>query len=200
LRRIAVLLLLVLSMGGSAPAPTRAATGAIALAARATVVSLRTDASDHEVFASFVVRGAFDDDVRERLAAGLPLEFVHHVEVARRRVLWFDKVVVRKTITTSVTYDTLTRQYSLSKKVNDEVAETSVAMHEAEAERWMTQIERVRLADSAQIGSESDGQLYLRVRSVLRKRFVLLFVPWDVETGWEKVVLNLPGEAAIRAR
>lgn len=200
MRRITVLLLLVLWMGGGVPAPTGAATGAIALAARATVVSLRTDASDSEIFASFTIRGAFDDEVRERLTAGLPLEFVHYVEVARRRPLWFDKVVLRKTITTSVTFDTLTRQYSLSKKVNDEVAETSVAMHEAEAERWMTRIERVRLADPAQIGREADGQLYLRVRSVLRKRFVLLFLPWDVETGWERVVLNLPGEAATRAR
>jgi hypothetical protein len=199
LRRITVLLLLILWMGGSSPVPVGAATGTLGLAARATVVSLRTDAGEHDLFASFSVRGAFDAAARERLGAGLPLEFVHHVEIARRRALWFDKMVLRKTITTSVTYDTLTRQYSLSKKVNDEVAETSVAMHESEAERWMTQIDRVRLADPAQLGGDG-GQLYLRVRSVLQKRFVLLFVPWEVETGWEKLVLNLPGEAAIRAR
>jgi hypothetical protein len=122
------------------------------------------------------------------------------VEVARRRALWFDKVVLRKTITTTVTYDTLTRQYSLSKKVNDEVAETSVAINEAEAERWMTRMDRVRLADPAHLQGEEDGTLYLRVRSLLKKRFVLLFVPWDVETGWEKVALNIPVGAAVRAR
>lgn len=194
-------MLLLFALGaGLGPSPSRAATGGLVMASRATISSLHADAGEHELYASFTIQGAFDEDVRERLSAGLPLEFVHYVEIARRRPLWFDKVLLRKTITTSVTFDTLTRQYSLSKKVNDEVAETSVAMHEAEAERWMTHIERVRLADPAQIGGEADGTLYLRVRSLLQKRFVLLFVPWDVQTGWEKVVLNLPGEAAIRAR
>lgn len=170
------------------------------MATRAAVDSLRTDATSQELFASFVVNGAFDDDARERLAAGLPLEFVHVIEVARRRTMWFDKMLLRKTITTTVTFDTLTRQYSLSKKVNDEVAETSVAMHEAEVEKWMTCFERVRLGDLSRIDRPRDGTLYVRVRSMLQKRFVLFFVPWDVETGWEKVTLRLPDEATTRAR
>ncbi|MGH9868424.1 MAG: DUF4390 domain-containing protein [Candidatus Polarisedimenticolia bacterium] len=169
-------------------------------ASRATVDSLQTDATAHDLFASFVVKGAFDDHLKEQLSAGLPLEFVHSVEVARRRLLWFDKVLARKTITTTVTYDTLTRQYSLSKKVNDEVAETSVAINQAEVERWMTHIDRVRLADPTHLNDGEEGDLYVRVRSMLRKRFVMLFVPWDVQTGWERVMLSLPAEVTRSAR
>jgi hypothetical protein len=198
LRRITLIFLTVLVLAPGAP--LGAPSTPWVLAARASVASLRAEAVDHDLYASFSLQGAFDDEMRERLRAGLPLEFVHYVEVARRRALWFDKVVLRKTITTTVTYDTLTRQYSLSKKVNDEVAETSVAINEAEAERWMTRMDRVRLADPAHLQGEEDGTLYLRVRSLLKKRFVLLFVPWDVETGWEKVALNIPVGAAVRAR
>ncbi|HKY33766.1 MAG TPA: DUF4390 domain-containing protein [Candidatus Polarisedimenticolia bacterium] len=166
----------------------------------ASVGSIETSATAHDLYASFSVRDAFDEDVRERLASGLPVEFTHYVEVARRRALWFDKTVLRKTITTTVTFDTLTRQYSLSKKVNDEVAETSVAVNEADMERWMTRLDQVRLGDPALMEGLEEGSLYIRVKSRLVRRFVLLFIPWDVETGWERVKVSLRSEVTGSAR
>ena len=177
-----------------------AALPALGAASGASISALTTDATEHDLYASFGVRDAFSDDLRERVAAGLPVAFTYYLEVARRRPLWFDKTLVRKTITTTVTYDTLTHQYSLSKKVNDEVTETSVAVHEGDMIRWMTQLDRVRLADPTILEGVEDNSLYVRVKSRLQNRFVLLFIPWDIETGWEKVMLSLSGAGTSRER
>ena len=161
---------------------------------------LDAEATNHDLYASFALREAFSDDVRESIDSGLPVTFTYFLEVARRRPFWFDKILVRKSVATTVTYDTLTHQYSLSKRVNDEVTETSVAVNEADMMRWMTNLERVRLADPTTLPGAEDGSLYLRVKSRLQKKFILFFIPWDVETGWEKVRLSFPVEGTSSDR
>lgn len=196
LRRISLLAALIacsLPDIAQATAPSR-------LVADASMASLQADATDHDLYASFAMKDAFSDEIREKIASGLPVTFTYYLEVARRRALWFDKILLRKTVTTTVTYDTLTHQYSLSKKVNDEVTESSVAVNEPDMMRWMTNLERVRLADPTILDGGEDDSLYVRVKSRLQKRFILFFIPWDVETGWEKVRLSLSGEGTIRGR
>jgi len=196
LHRLGALIVLI---GLAIPEPSIAGFSFMA-APGAAMVALRTDTTDHDLYASFTLNDAFSDEVREKIASGLPVTFTFYLEVARRRPLWFDRTLLHKTVTTTVTYDTLTHQYSLSKKVNDEVTESSVAVNEADMMRWMTNLERVRLADPTTLGGADDDSLYIRVKSRLQKRFILFFIPWDVETGWEKVRLSLSGEGTIRGR
>jgi hypothetical protein len=188
LTQAGVLLIVIGLMAPGGP-PTQGLLG-WALASDISITALNAAATEHDLYATFGVRNAFTGEVRERIASGLPVTFTYFLEVARRRPLWFDKILVRKTVATTVTYDTLTHQYSLLKRVNDEVTETSVAVEESEMMRWMTTLERVRLADPTALGWADDGSLYVRVKSRLQKRFVLFFIPWDVETGWEKVRLS----------
>lgn len=165
-----------------------------------TLAGLRVDATAHDLQVSFTVEGAFTREIRERIDSGLPVTFRYDVEVNRRRALWFDKTLVRKTVTTTVTYDTLSRQYTLARSVNDEVAETSVAVTEAEMMRWMTQLERIRLADPSLLENEPVDLLYVRVKSLLQRRFILFFIPSSTGTGWERVGLSLSAEAGGVAR
>lgn len=166
----------------------------------ASLAELRAETTDRDLYVSFHLREAFDEEARTNLSTGLPVTITYYLEVARRRPLWFDKTLVRKTVTTTAAYDTISRQYSLAKKVNDEVTETSVAVNEADMMRWMTHIERVRLADPALLDGVDKDSLYIRVKSRLRKRFVLFFIPWDVDTRWERIGLSPPGEGTSRAR
>ncbi|HZI93462.1 MAG TPA: DUF4390 domain-containing protein [Patescibacteria group bacterium] len=198
MRRLGVILFLIVCL--SAGATVLAVPVSSKLLADASVASLRTSATDHDVYASFALNNAFSEEIREKIGTGLPVTFTYFLEVANRRPLWFDKVLLRKTVTTTVTYDTLTHQYSLSKRVNDEVTESSVAINEAEMMRWMTNLEHVRLADPTILGGVENDSLYIRVKSRLQKRFILFFIPWDVETGWEKVRLSLPADGTLRAR
>ena len=160
----------------------------------ASLADLRAEAADNDLVVSFQVLYALTPELRERIAAGLPVTFTHYLEVSRHRLLWFDRTLARKTVTTTVTYDTLTRQYKLTKEINDEVAETSVAVSEADMMRWMTDLDRVRLADASILEGADDDSLYIRVKSRIQKKFVLLFIPWSVDTGWQRVSVHIPGE------
>lgn len=160
------------------------------------VSELRADIADGEVYVSFALTGAFTEEIHEEIEAGLTVTFKYELEVARRRPFWFDKTLARKTVTTSVTYDTLTHQYSLSKMVNDEVTETSVAVNESDMMLWMTRLDRVRMADPAVLEGVEEGSHYVRMKSRLKRRFVLLVFPSSTGTGWERVGLEAPGERA----
>jgi len=183
LRLIAVA---ALALALAAPAAPQTADGKVSLA------GLHVDATDHDLYVSFTVDGAFTPEVREAIESGLPVTFRHDVEVVRKRTLWFDRTLVRKVVTTTVTCDTLTHQYRLARGINDEVAETQVAVNEADMMRWMTRLERIRVADPSTLEVEPDDTLYVRVKSLLQRRFILFFIPSSTGTDWEKVGLSLP--------
>jgi len=182
--RLIVEATLVLALAAPA-APAPAADGKVSLA------GLEVDATAHDLYVSFTVDGAFTPEVREAIDSGLPVTFRHDVEVVRRRTLWFDRTLVRKAVTTTVTYDTLTHQYSLARSINDEVTETKVAINEADMMRWMTRLERIRVADPAGLEVEPGDTVYVRAKSLLQRRFILFFIPSSTGTDWEKVGVSL---------
>lgn len=177
-----------------------AATG-VAAAAReqtppdgAEIRDLHVENTPHDLLASFVLWGGFSPEILEQIDSGLPVTFNHYVEINKRRPVWFDSTMVKKVISATVTYDTLTRQYRLSRSVNGEVVETEVSDKRSEMEMFMTSVERLRLCDPSDL--PSDEPLYIRVKSRVQKRFVLFFIPWDFETSWARVGLDLSGHGS----
>src|SRR5262245_54062808 len=62
-------------------------------------------------------RKAVGPEGREMLEGGGTLTFVHRLQIMRRR-LFFDKLLARTTIEVSASLDTLTHQYTLTRKVD----------------------------------------------------------------------------------
>ena len=56
----------------------------------------------------------FNHSLEEMLSHGIPLYFKTEIEVVRPRAFWFNEVPVSKSRTTRITYNVLTRQYSIS--------------------------------------------------------------------------------------
>lgn len=152
-------------------------------------LQVRNTASD--LFVSFSLQGAFTPEIREQIESGLPVTFSHYLEIMQKRTAWFDNTLVKKEVTATVTYDTLTRQYRLTRSVNGEVVETAVTDRVGEMERFMTTVEQQRLCDPADL--PGDRRLALRVKSRIRRRFVFFFIPWNFETSWARIGLSLPG-------
>jgi len=160
----------------------------------AEIHGLQVENTPSDLFVSFALRGAFTPEIREQLDSGLPITFNHYVEIVHRRAAWFDSTRVEKVISTTATYDTLTRQYRLTRSVNGQMVETSLSDKAAEMERFMTEVERQRICDPTDL--EGDRSLVLRVKSRVQKRFVLFFIPWNFETSWARIRLTVPVEAA----
>jgi len=177
----------------SAPEPSRAAPEAVPPEG-AEIHDLSVENSAHDLLASFTLVGGFSPEIVEQIDSGLPVTFNHYVEILKRRPGWFDSTMVKKTVSATVTYDTLTRQFRLSRSVNGEVVDTDVSDKHSEMERFMTSVTRLRLCDPADLPGEQP--LYLRVKSRVQKRFVLFFIPWDFETSWARVGLSLSAPEA----
>ena len=70
------------------------------LAAPATAQELRVTPliREGQVFVSFTMTGAFDNDVWATIRSGLPTTFSFDVEIRRGRSIWFDRTVVSSTM------------------------------------------------------------------------------------------------------
>jgi hypothetical protein len=183
-------LLLVLALAG--------AVGNAAVAAPETsppegaeIRDLQVRNSPTDLFVSFRLYGGFTPEIREQIHSGLPVTFRHYVEIVKHRAAWFDDTLVKKKISTTVTYDTLTRQYRLTRDVNEEMVETTVTDRPEEMELFMSSVERQRLCDPSEL--PGDRRLALRVKSRIRRRFVFFFIPWNLETSWARIGLSLQG-------
>ncbi len=161
-----------------------------AVAEDALIRDLQVRNTPGDMHVSFVLEGAFTEEVDEQIRSGLPVTFVHYVEVLHRRTAWFDDTLIRKTVSSTVTYDTLTRQYRLTRSVDGEVVQTEVTDRLEEMQRFMTSVEDLRLGDPSDL--PGDRRLSLRVKSRIRRRFVLFFIPWNFETAWARIGLSLP--------
>lgn len=56
----------------------------------------------------------FNHSLEETLLHGIPLYFKTEIEIIRPRAFWFDEIPVSKSRTTRISYNVLTRQYSVS--------------------------------------------------------------------------------------
>jgi len=138
----------------------------------------------HAVTGSFRLVGALGPEDRSMLESGMELTFVHRLTVVRRRALFFDKVLARRTITVSAEQDTLTKQYTLRRRVGDQPEETSRGESPAEAERWLSEVSRFEIP-LAPAGER--GVLELRVRSEYRRIYAAYLFPWSLSALGDKV-------------
>ncbi|MEE9218081.1 MAG: DUF4390 domain-containing protein [Acidobacteriota bacterium] len=153
---------------------------------------LQVEAQSRQLSINFRVSGAFTDEVEEIIASGLPVTFHHTVRAYRRRAGWFDQRVAETVVTTSAAFDTLTKQYSVSRTVDGQMVDTLVTDKAEDMRNWMTVIDGILL--SCEHDTEPLERYYVKVKSEIQNRFVFFFIPWDFETDWAKSTLIQPHE------
>src|SRR5262249_52849967 len=85
------------------------------------IVDLSLAEKDGQYQVSFRLRGGLSTETMDRIAAGLETVLEYRVEVLRRRRLWADERVVDHRLLAIVRYESLSRQYGLTLKMNGEV-------------------------------------------------------------------------------
>ena len=136
---------------------------------------------------SYRIAGGLPEQTLERIHSGLPVTFKHHMQVfaVRRFRLIPDKELARTTIKTTAEYDSLTRQYKLTRRVEywtrhrkdapppEESQRTTESLDELQA--WMTEFEDVPVYDPTR--QLPDAPLVVKVESIVGQRFALLIFP-----------------------
>jgi len=167
-------------------------------AAALMVVQLTAELKDGTYRASFQLHGAFEQEILDTIASGLPVSFEYRVEVYQPRTMWPDLVHLQQHIRVSVDFDSLTRQYSLRREVDGQVVDSSSTEKPEEMRIWMTELVDVDLGalpDTLQ----RTGREQLRVKCRLAAGFVFFFFPHALETRWARVPLPVEAEPAPAA-
>lgn len=136
------------------------------------------------VHVSFRVEDAFDEEIERAIETGLEVSFRYNVQLKRVRGLWFDALIAERRVRTMVSYDNLTKRYSLTREIDGEIDQTAVVADADAMRRFMTSVEVMPVSEVSRI--EPNDEYYLRVKGVMRDRNLLLFIPWDVSAGWKE--------------
>lgn len=163
----------------------------------ATIQDLDVREGGETLEVSFRVDGAFGLDTRERIQSGMPVTFSHRVELLARRAVPIvpSRVLVLAVVDSTVRYDSLTRQYYLSRRIRrdlrgeDEpvVEETSMTtLLSSEAEAWLASVNDLALP--APPPAAREHKLRLKVRTILGRRYHLLIFPATDSVDAERVL------------
>ena len=135
------------------------------------------------------VTGIEPEDLRQALESGETLIFDYHVELRRERGIWFDEFVEEFHYQKKLSFDTLTRQYFARSEVDGTDGEAIIHEDLAHAVQWLTALDRWEIPTGLVL---RDGKTYIRGRVVLRRRKLLLVIPWETATPWSRAPVTFP--------
>lgn len=160
------------------------------------LVRLTAELKEGTYRVSIELEGAFESQILDTIASGLPVTFEYRIEVFQRRSMWMDLVYLQQQVRVSVDFDSLTRQYSLRREVDGQVVDSSSTEKPEEMRAWMTRLAQVNVG-AIEEKWERTGREQLRVKCRLASDFVFFFFPRALETRWAKIPLPLEAEGAV---
>jgi hypothetical protein len=173
---ILILTLLFTVMHGSAPAKEATLTNII-------VTNTRDD-----LLVYLTVEGAFTTDMESAINSGVPAAFSFFVKLYRARGMWFDKKLADLTLTHTIKYNSLKREYTVS-RTWDSGSPVVVRSFDT-AKQLMTEIDSLKVVPLTAL--EKGQQYQIQAKAKLNRvtlpyylHYVLFFLSlWDFETDW----------------
>ena len=135
--------------------------------------------------------GALTTERLEEIAAGLETTIGYRLYLFRRRPGLPDESVVKNRILCTIRYDALTRQYTLTRSIDDETDVSRVTPDEAVMRDFLTRLDNVPLLPSAEL--KRGEEYYVKIRADLGLMWRFYLIPWPLDTPWVRVPVTLPG-------
>ena len=175
-------------------APVILALGLLALQGAAhadpVIADLEVAHRDGQVIASCRLENGLSEEVDEEIAAGLEVTVEYRLHAYRRRAGFPDALLAKRRVDCSVRLDTLTRQYTLTRRVDGEIADTRVTADAGEMREFLTRLRDVPVVDERLL--EPDRRHYLKVKSNLGLVWRFYLIPWMLNTGWARRDIGPP--------
>lgn len=136
----------------------------------------------------FQVENAFKEKTVEAVKNGIPTTFNFYVSLYKTTSTLFDKKIADIQIQSSVKYNSLTEEYTVTRPWKDEAPLITKSF--GEAKTWMTEVDNLKVIPLDQIAKGDKYQI--RIKAELEKvtlplalHYILFFVSfWDFETDW----------------
>ena len=162
---------------------------AIALAENAAVIeNIKLANTRDDLLTYFDVKKAFNETINEAIANGVPTTFSFYITLYKTDGSWFDKKISDIQIKSTVKYNTLKKEYAVSRPWKDEADIYTQSFDEAKA--LMTEIDNLKIIPLNRLVKGDKYQLRIKaeldkVTLPLSLHYVLFFVSfWDFETNW----------------
>jgi hypothetical protein len=142
---------------------------------------------------SFALHGAFDEELLERIDAGLPTGFTYQFKLVRPTRLWFDNTLVASELEAVATYNAVTHEYQVNYKHNGKLTDSRVLTDPSELEAALTRFDGLSPFPLDDVMPRKP--VHLRVRAELGSRNLLLLIPTRIHTEWvesERFLLDGP--------
>ena len=134
------------------------------------------------------LEGAFSEDLKKEILSGVPAAFSFLAKLNSVRNMWLDRAIADITVTHTIKYDNLKKEFVVRRSWRN--FEPEVTKSFAEAQKWMTEVNSLKIIPLGQL--EKGQQYQLRTKAEVSKQtlpyylhYVLFFVSfWDIETDW----------------
>jgi Domain of unknown function (DUF4390) len=140
------------------------------------------------------LEGGLTPEMLEEIGAGLETSVDYRVNVYRQRSGLPNEAIVKRRIECSVRYDALTRQYTLTRKVDGDTLDSRVTTEMPVMKQFLTTLDGVAILPVA--GLLADEQYYAKVKAELGIVWRFYLIPWPLDTAWVRVPIHLSEDAA----
>lgn len=136
----------------------------------------------------FEVKNAFTDKINQAVKKGIPTTFSFYISLYKVSNSLLDKEIADIQIKSTVKYNSLKEEFSISRPWKDE--KPSVTKSFEEAKSWMTEVDNLRVIPLENLIKGDKYQIRIKaeldkVTLPLSLHYVLFFVSfWDFETDW----------------
>ncbi len=160
----------------------------IAFAQEAKLTNITVSNTRDDLLLYLNLEGAFGDKLNKAILSGVPATFSFVTKLNRVRNVWLDQSIADITVTHTIKYDNLKKEFSVRRSWKNNEPEITESFKEAQ--KWMTEVNSLKIIPLRQLDK---GQQYqLRTKAEVSKQtlpfylhYVLFFVSlWDTETDW----------------
>lgn len=136
------------------------------------------------------VKGTFTEEMKKALLSGVPITFSFFITLDEVRDLWKNKPLVEITLTHTIKYHNLKKEFAITRSYNDR---TLTARSFGEAELMMNEIRNITIISSDRLEKGKPYRLKAKaqlnkVRLPLYLHYILFFISlWDFETEWQTI-------------
>ncbi len=160
----------------------------LAQAKDATLTNIIVTNTRDDLLVYLSVEGAFTDDMVSAIHSGVPAAFSFFVKLYRARSMWFDKRLADLTLTHTIKYNSLKREYTVWRSWDS--GSPVVVRSFDTAKQLMTEIDSLKVVPltALQKGQQYQIQAKAKLNRVTLPYYlhhVLFFLSlWDFETDW----------------
>jgi len=159
-----------------------------AMAKDATLTNIIVTNTRDDLLVYLSVEGAFTQKIEDAVNSGVPASFSFFVNLYRTRGMWFDKKMADLTITHTIKYNSLKKEFAVSRSW-DSRSPVIVQTLDA-AKKLMTEIDSLKITPLSLL--EKGKQYQIQAKAKLSRvtlpyylHYVLFFLSlWDFETDW----------------